>query len=57
MDNIKMIIPSFKGMRDPEAYLEWEKKIESIFDCHNYLEEKKVKIVVFFESIDYTITW
>ena len=34
---IKMKIPSFQGKSDPEAYLEWEKKMEFIFDCHNYL--------------------
>lgn len=36
MGNIKMTISSFKGMRDSEAYLEWERKIELIFDFHNY---------------------
>ena len=44
--SIKMKIPSFQGRNDPEAYLEWEKKIELIFDCHNYSKEKKVKLVV-----------
>ncbi|XP_062075289.1 uncharacterized protein LOC133779331 [Humulus lupulus] len=38
-----MKIPSFQGRNDPEAYLEWEKKIELVFDCHNYSELKKVK--------------
>jgi hypothetical protein len=37
-----MKIPSFQGKNDPEAYLEWEKKVELIFECHNYSEEKKV---------------
>ena len=40
-----MKIPSFQGKNDPKAYLEWEKKIDWIFDCHNYLELKKVKLV------------
>uniref|UniRef100_A0A2N9I312 Reverse transcriptase/retrotransposon-derived protein RNase H-like domain-containing protein n=1 Tax=Fagus sylvatica TaxID=28930 RepID=A0A2N9I312_FAGSY len=42
--NIKMKIPSFQGKNDPEAYLEWEKKVELIFECHNYSEEKKRRI-------------
>ncbi|RDX94403.1 hypothetical protein CR513_23216, partial [Mucuna pruriens] len=39
--NIKMTIPAFKGKNDPEVYLEWERKVEHVFDCHNYSEEKK----------------
>uniref|UniRef100_A0A2N9GQ32 Retrotransposon gag domain-containing protein n=1 Tax=Fagus sylvatica TaxID=28930 RepID=A0A2N9GQ32_FAGSY len=39
-----MKIPSFQGRTDPEVYLEWEKKIDLVFDCHNYSEEKKVKL-------------
>ena len=41
---------------DPEVYLEWEKKVEFIFECHNYSEEKKVKLVVI-EFTDYAIIW
>uniref|UniRef100_A0A2N9G1U5 CCHC-type domain-containing protein n=1 Tax=Fagus sylvatica TaxID=28930 RepID=A0A2N9G1U5_FAGSY len=54
--NIKMKIPSFQGKNDPEAYLEWEKKVELIFECHNYSEEKKVKLAVI-EFTDYAIIW
>ena len=46
LGNIKMNIPSFQGRNDPEAYLEWEKKVELIFDCHNYSEEKNVRLAV-----------
>jgi hypothetical protein len=38
LGGIKMKIPSFQGRSDPEAYLEWEKKMEFVFDCHNYSE-------------------
>uniref|UniRef100_A0A2N9I8P5 CCHC-type domain-containing protein n=1 Tax=Fagus sylvatica TaxID=28930 RepID=A0A2N9I8P5_FAGSY len=51
-----MKIPSFQGKNDPEAYLEWEKKVELIFECHNYSEEKKVKLAVI-EFTDYAIIW
>jgi hypothetical protein len=44
LGGIKMKIPSFQGRFDPEAYLEWEKKMEFVFDCHNYSETKKGKI-------------
>ena len=56
LGNIKMKIPTFQGKNDPEAYLEWEKKVELIFECHNYSEEKKVKLAVI-EFTDYAIIW
>ena len=49
-----MTIPLFQGKSGPEVYLEWEKKIELILDCHNYSEDKKVKLAVI-EFIDYVI--
>jgi len=51
-----MKIPSFQGKIYLEAYLEWEKKVELIFECHNYFEEKKVKLTVI-EFTDYAIIW
>ncbi|CAJ2657680.1 unnamed protein product [Trifolium pratense] len=54
--SVKMTIPSFKGKNDPELYLEWERKIEHVFDCHNYSEEKKIKLVVV-EFTDYASIW
>ncbi|RDX99973.1 hypothetical protein CR513_16903, partial [Mucuna pruriens] len=41
LGNIKMTILAFQGKNDPEVYLEWERKVEHVFDCHNYSEEKK----------------
>ena len=51
-----MKIPTFQGKSDPEAYLEWEKKVKFVFDCHNYTEEKKVKLTAM-EFIDYASVW
>ena len=51
-----MKIPSFQGKKSLEAYSEWEKKMELIFKCHNYSEEKKVKLAVI-KFTDYTIIW
>jgi len=56
LDAIKLKIPSFQGKNDPEAYLEWEKKVDWIFYCHNYSEAKKVKLVVI-EFMDYALIW
>ena len=38
------------------AYLEWEKKVKMVFDCHYYSEEKKIKPVAL-EFTDYAIIW
>ncbi|PSS08357.1 Myosin heavy chain, fast skeletal muscle like, partial [Actinidia chinensis var. chinensis] len=56
LGSIKMKIPVFQEKSDPEAYLEWEKKMELIFDCHNYSELKKVKLAAI-EFTDYAIVW
>jgi hypothetical protein len=56
LGGIMMKIPSFQGRSDPEAYLEWKKKMEFVFDCHNYLETKKVKLAMI-EFSEYAITW
>jgi len=36
LETIKLKISNFQGKNDHEAYLEWEKKVEWIFDCHSY---------------------
>ena len=51
-----MKILSFQGKNDPEAYLEWEKKMELVFDCYNYSELKKMKLAAIKFS-DYAIVW
>ena len=51
-----MKIPSFQEKNNSKVYLEWEKKVELIFECHNYSEEKKVKLIII-EVIEYAIIW
>ena len=51
-----MKVPSFQGKSDPEAYLEWEKKMELVFDCRHYPEAQKVKLAVI-EFTDYAVIW
>nr|XP_033517225.1 uncharacterized protein LOC117281471 [Nicotiana tomentosiformis] len=54
--SIKMKMPSFKGTRDPDLYLDCERKVEAIFDCHNYTEGKKFKLAIV-EFSDYAAIW
>ena len=56
LGSIKMKIPAFQGKSDPKAYLEWEKKMELVFDCHNYSELNKVKLAAI-EFTYYAIVW
>jgi hypothetical protein len=56
LDSIKLKIPNFQDKSDPEAYLEWEKKVDWNFDCHNYSKQKNVKLVVI-EFTEYALIW
>ena len=56
LGSIKLKIPEFKGESNPEFYLEWEDKVEKIFDIHDYSEKKKVKLAVV-EFSGYASTW
>ena len=56
LDTIKLKIPNFQGKNDLEAYLEWEKKVDWIFYCHSYSEQKKVKLVIN-EFTEYALIW
>lgn len=53
---IKMKIPPFQRKSNPEAYLKWEKKLDFMFDCHNYYEIRRVKLAVV-AFVDYAINW
>jgi uracil-DNA glycosylase len=48
--SIKMKIIVFLGKNDHEVYLNSEKKVELIFDCHHYSKKKTIKLIV----IDFT---
>ncbi|KAJ4713042.1 Mutant gag-pol polyprotein [Melia azedarach] len=56
LGSIKIKIPTFQGKNGPELYLEWERKVEHVFDCHIYFEEKKVKLTAM-EFTDYASIW
>ncbi|XP_056846145.1 uncharacterized protein LOC130497408 [Raphanus sativus] len=42
--DIKIVPPIFTGKSDPEAYMDWEKRLEYIFECYGYGEHKKVAL-------------
>ncbi|CAA7047608.1 unnamed protein product [Microthlaspi erraticum] len=56
LGGFKAKIPPFHGKNDPDAYLDWEKKMELIFQCQNYIDVNKVKIAVT-EFYDYALSW
>ena len=56
IERVKVKIPTFKGTYDLEVYLEWEMKVEQVFACYNYNEEKKIKLV-FLEFEGYALVW
>jgi hypothetical protein len=56
LGSIKLKIPAFKGKTNPEAYLDWKKKVEMIFYIHRYSEVKNVKLAVL-EFTNYTMVW
>jgi hypothetical protein len=54
LGSVKLKILVFQGKIDLEAYLEWKKRIELIFDIHYYSKKTKVKLVII-EFIDYVM--
>ncbi|XP_056854553.1 uncharacterized protein LOC130504004, partial [Raphanus sativus] len=41
---------------DPDAYLEWEKKIEIVFNCKNYTNTQRIQLAAT-EFYDYALSW
>ncbi|KAK4706690.1 hypothetical protein R3W88_033756 [Solanum pinnatisectum] len=56
ISSMKMKMSSFKGTRDPNLYLDWERRFEAIFYFHNYYEGKKFKLAVV-QFSDYATSW
>ena len=44
MDYMKVKIPKLLVTYDLKAYLEWEMKVDQIFNCNNFSEEKKMQL-------------
>lgn len=56
LGTIKLRIPPFLGKNVHDAYMEWERKMELVFECQNYTEEKKLKLAVT-EFSGYAVKW
>jgi hypothetical protein len=56
LGRIKLTIPEYSGRSDPEKYLEWEIRVNQIFDGHNYSEEKKLRVASM-EFTEYALVW
>ncbi|XP_048613491.1 uncharacterized protein LOC111211802 [Brassica napus] len=56
LSGLKLKIPPFEGKNDPDVFLEWERKIEHVFDCQNFFELKKARLAVT-EFSGYAINW
>ena len=54
IEGVKLNVPHFKGRSDPNAYLDWEMKIEHVFFCNDYIKEQKVKLAAA-EFLDYAL--
>ncbi|CAA7053154.1 unnamed protein product [Microthlaspi erraticum] len=56
LGGLKIKIPPFHGRNDPDAYLDWEKKIELVFNCQHYVDVNRVKVAAT-EFYDYALSW
>jgi len=56
IEGVKLNVPPFKGRSDPDAYIDWEMKIQHVFSCNGYIEEHKVKLAAA-EFSDYAFVW
>ena len=56
IEGVKVNISTFKGTYDLEVYLEWEMQVEQVFACHNYNEEKNIKLASL-EFEGYALVW
>ncbi|XP_071901035.1 uncharacterized protein [Coffea arabica] len=51
-----MKIPPFQGKSDSDTYLEWESRVELVFDCNDYTDAQKLRLAIV-EFTDYAIVW
>ena len=41
LGKVKVKIPSFEGTSDADLYMDWETKVEHIWTCHHFSEQRK----------------
>lgn len=56
IQGIKFTLPTFTGSNNPNEFLEWKSRMEFIYACHNYSEQKKLQLAIV-EFKDYALTW
>ncbi|XP_024010454.1 uncharacterized protein LOC112085470 [Eutrema salsugineum] len=54
--DLKLTPPTLAGKVNPEAYLDWERRMDHIFDYYQYSEAKKVSLAVA-QLTDNGLTW
>ncbi|CAA7026196.1 unnamed protein product [Microthlaspi erraticum] len=53
---IKLTPPTFAGKSNPDIYLDWERRLEYIFECYGYGDRKKVALAAA-QLTDNAIAW
>lgn len=53
---VKLTAPTFVRRVNPEAYLEWEKRMENIFDYYKYSDARKVTLAAA-QLTDHALAW
>ncbi|KAL1190140.1 hypothetical protein V5N11_015561 [Cardamine amara subsp. amara] len=54
--DMKLKAPTFAGRVDPEAFLEWEQRMEHIFAYYDYNEQKRLALAVA-QLTDHALSW
>ncbi|XP_024014507.1 uncharacterized protein LOC112088457 [Eutrema salsugineum] len=56
LGGMKLRISALYGKNDPDAFLEWEKKVDIVFNCQDLSERKKINLAAS-EFNGYAIDW
>ena len=56
LNKVKFQVPAFEGKSDPDAYQDWEDRMERFFKVHRCSEKEKVKLAIM-EFTGFAMTW
>ena len=56
LGRVKVKIPPFEGTSDADLYMDWETKVEHIWSCHHFSEQRKVQLATL-EFNGYALAW
>ncbi|XP_010550291.1 PREDICTED: uncharacterized protein LOC104821189 [Tarenaya hassleriana] len=54
--DLKLKPPLFVGRIDPEAYLDWERRMDNIFECYSYSDRRQVQYAAA-QLAESTLAW